>query len=131
MPRASGGVAARVREAAPRRSRGHCRRSMAVALHHHSRGPARRVASVHAEGKLITLPIDVSRGGTVLLTAQERVVFGQNAEQAVRVEVERAGARRVFVTSGASLSRLNDGPLQRIEAALGSRLVGRYFGMRA
>ena len=80
---------------------------------------------------MISLPIDVSRGGTVLLTAQERVVFGQNAEQAVRVEVERAGARRVFVTSGASLSRLTDGPLQRIEAALGSRLSGRYYGMRA
>jgi maleylacetate reductase len=80
---------------------------------------------------MITLPIDTSRGGTVLLTAQERVVFGQNAEQAVRSEVERAGARRVFVTSGASLSRLADGPLQRIEAALGPRLAGRFVGMRA
>ena len=77
------------------------------------------------------LPVDTSRGGTVLLSAQERVVFGQPAAQAVRTEVERTGAKRVFVTSGASLSRAADGPLQRIEAALGDRLAGRFVGMRA
>ena len=80
---------------------------------------------------MITLPIDTSRGGTVLLSAQERVVLGAPAAQAVLAEAERVGARHVFVTSGASLSRLADGPLQRIEAALGGRLAGRFVGIRA
>ena len=79
----------------------------------------------------IALPLDASRGGTVLLSAQERVVFGEPAAAAVLAEAERAGARRVFVTSGASLSRLADGPLQGIEAALGARLAGRFVAMRA
>ena len=80
---------------------------------------------------MIPLPVDTSRGGTVLLSAQERVVLGESAAQAVRSEAERAGARRVFVTSGASLSRVVDGPLQRIEGALGTRMAGRFVGMRA
>ena len=79
----------------------------------------------------IALPLDASRGGTVLLSAQERVVFGEPAAAAVLAEAERAGARRVFVTSGASLSRLADGPLQGIEVALGARLAGRFVAMRA
>ena len=80
---------------------------------------------------MIPLPVDTSRGGTVLLTAQERVVLGEPAAQAVLAEAERVGARRVFVTSGASLSRVVDGPLQRIEGALGTRMAGRFVGMRA
>ena len=80
---------------------------------------------------MIALPVDAGRAGTVLLTAQERVRFGKPAAQAVRAEVERLGAQRVFVTSGASLARLSDGPLQRIEAALGPRLAGRFVGVRA
>ncbi|HEU5296214.1 MAG TPA: iron-containing alcohol dehydrogenase [Burkholderiaceae bacterium] len=80
---------------------------------------------------LIALPIDTARGGIVLLSAQERVVLGVPAAQAVLAEAERAGAQRVFVTSGASLSRLSDGPLQRIESTLGPRLAGRYVGIRA
>lgn len=80
---------------------------------------------------MITLPVDTSRCGTVLLSAQERVVLGEPAGEAVRAEAERAGARRVFVTSGTSLSRVADGPLQRIEAALGNRLAGRFVGLRA
>ena len=67
----------------------------------------------------------------MLLSAQERVVLGEPAAQAVLAEAERVGARRVFVTSGASLSRAADGPLQRIEAALGHRLAGRFVAMRA
>ena len=80
---------------------------------------------------MIALPVDAGRAGTVLLTAQERVLFGKPAAQAVCAEVERLGAQRVFVTSGASLARLSDGPLQRIEAALGPRLAGRFVGIRA
>jgi len=80
---------------------------------------------------MITLPIDTAREGTVLLSAQERVVLGVPAAQAVLAEAERSGAQRVFITSGASLSRVTDGPLQRIEAALGSRLAGRFVGMHA
>src|SRR5215471_17712213 len=79
----------------------------------------------------IALPIDTARGGIVLLSAQERVVLGVPAAQAVLAEAERVGARRVFITSGASLSRVGDGPLQRIAAALGSRFAGRFVGMRA
>ena len=64
--------------------------------------------------------------GVHLQYPQERIVFGVPAAKAVSDEVERLGARRVFLTSTASLARLADGPLQRIEAALGERAVGCY-----
>jgi maleylacetate reductase len=70
-------------------------------------------------------------GGTFHLTAHERVVFGRPAEAAVAAEVERCGAQRVFLTSTASLTRLADGPLQRLEQALAARHAGTYAAIRS
>jgi maleylacetate reductase len=75
--------------------------------------------------------IDGLRAGTYLQSAQERVVHGLPAADVVRAEAERLQARRVFVTSSASLARMSHGPLQRVQAALGERLAGSFTGFRA
>lgn len=69
--------------------------------------------------------------GHYTFSAQERVVFGLPAEQAVLDEVERYGCTRVFVTSTNSLSKLENGPLQRIERALSQKLVGKFTRIRS
>lgn len=69
--------------------------------------------------------------GIYRIPAQERIVFGEPAGEAVRAEAERLGARRVFLTSSASLARLTDGPLQQVRRALGERCVGAWSAMRA
>ena len=69
--------------------------------------------------------------GTFHITAQERVVFGVPAGEAIVAEAERVGARRVFVTSTRSLAQKEMGPLQRIERALGARHVGTYATIRS
>jgi maleylacetate reductase len=69
--------------------------------------------------------------GTYYVTAQERIVFGTPAGEAVVAEAERVGARRVFVTSTRSLAQKEMGPLQRIEKALGARHVGTFATIRA
>lgn len=73
---------------------------------------------------------DPLRPGQFLIPAQERILHGHEAGAAVRAEAERVGAERVFVVSTHSLSELADGPLQRVEAALGSLRAGTYAGMR-
>lgn len=65
------------------------------------------------------------------IQAQERVVFGRPAAEAVLAEVERLGARRVFLTSGRTLGGLSDGPLQRIATALGERHAGTFAAITA
>jgi hypothetical protein len=69
--------------------------------------------------------------GTFFMQAQEQVVFGRPAAQAVMEQVERMGARRVFLTSGRTLGNLDDGPLQRIRRALGDRHCGTWSRIRA
>ncbi len=69
--------------------------------------------------------------GHFIVQAQERVIYGQAAEQAVVEEVARYGCERVFVVSTRSLSALENGPLQRIERALGHRHVGTFGGVRS
>jgi len=69
--------------------------------------------------------------GTFFMQAQEQVVFGRPAEQAVMEQVERMGARRVFLTSGRTLGQLDDGPLQRIRRALGDHHCGTWSRIRA
>ncbi|UPJ59863.1 hypothetical protein [Bradyrhizobium sp. 192] len=66
------------------------------------------------------------QAGTVSFPAQELVIFGQSAHEAVAAEVARRGLHRIFVTSTRSLTRNEDGPLQRIVEALGPRYVGRF-----
>ena len=70
--------------------------------------------------------MNVPRAGTFHIQAQERIVFGVPAGEAVVAEADRVGAKRVFVTSTRSLTQKEDGPLQRMEKALGSRHVGTY-----
>ena len=69
--------------------------------------------------------------GTFHIQAQEQVIFGQPAADAVMGLVQRLGAQRVFLTSSRSLARLDDGPLQRIARALGDRHVGTMATIRA
>lgn len=64
--------------------------------------------------------------GVFTMQAQERIVFGEPAGEALLTEIKQRGARRVFVTSTRSLAKLSDGPLQKIEAALGSLHVGTF-----
>jgi len=64
-------------------------------------------------------------------SAQERLVFATPAADAVAAEVAAVGAERVFVVSGRSLGRLVEGPLQRIERALGTRHAGTFARMAA
>ena len=67
--------------------------------------------------------MNVPRAGTFHIQAQERIVFGVPAGEAVVAEADRVGAKRVFVTSTRSLMQKEDGPLQRLEKALGSRIT--------
>ena len=69
--------------------------------------------------------------GTFHITAHERIVFGTPAGEAVVAEAGRVGARRVFVTSTRSLAQKENGPLQRMEKALGARHVGTYATIRS
>ncbi len=64
--------------------------------------------------------------GIFKIQAQERVLFGGPAAEAVVTEAEHYGARRVFVTSTRSLAALDEGPLQDIECALGDRYAGTF-----
>jgi maleylacetate reductase len=73
----------------------------------------------------------VPQSGILHITAHERVVFGSPAEDALRSEIARCGAKRVFVTSTRSLARLDRGPLQRIERALGAAHAGTYAAVRS
>ena len=69
--------------------------------------------------------------GHIVVQAQERILYGQPAAASVVEEVERYAADRVFVVSTRSLAALTDGPLQRIERALGPRHVGTFASVRA
>jgi maleylacetate reductase len=69
--------------------------------------------------------------GTFHLTAHERIVFGMPAEEAVVAEMDRSGARRVLLTSTRSLTRLENGPLQRLQKALGARHAGTFAAIRS
>ena len=69
--------------------------------------------------------------GHVIVQAQERVLYGEPAEEALLAEIERYGCGRVFVVSTRALAALTDGPLQRIERALGPRRVGTYGTVRS
>ena len=79
----------------------------------------------------MTLSFDLLRPGVFAVQAQERIVHGQPTGPAVLAEAERLGARRVFVVSTGSLAKLADGPLQRVQAALGARHVGTFAAVRA
>ncbi|MGE0766942.1 MAG: iron-containing alcohol dehydrogenase [Hyphomicrobiaceae bacterium] len=60
------------------------------------------------------------------IAASERIVFGEPLDQAIIAEAKRYGVSRVFLTSTRSLARLENGPLQRVERALGAMHVGTH-----
>jgi maleylacetate reductase len=67
--------------------------------------------------------------GTVQWNAQERVIHGQRAAEALPAEIERLGAKRVLLTTTRSLtgSRL----VREVTSALGDRCVGRFSDIHA
>src|SRR5262249_19619195 len=67
--------------------------------------------------------------GTVQWTAQERVVHGKPAAEAVRAEIERIGAKRVLLLTTRSLA--NGRLVRDVASALGDRCVGRFDAIRA
>ena len=69
--------------------------------------------------------------GTFSVTAHDRIIFGTPAAEAVAAEAARYGAKRLFLTSTRSLAQKEDGPLQRIERALGNSHVGSYTATRS
>lgn len=67
--------------------------------------------------------------GTVQWTAQERVIHGRPAVEAVPAEIARVGAKRVLLLTTQSLT---DSKLIRdLTSALGDRCVGRFSAIRA
>jgi len=67
--------------------------------------------------------------GTVQWTAQERVIHGKPAAEAVREEIERIGAKRVLLLTTHSLT--NSRLIRDLTSALGDRCVGRFAAIRA
>lgn len=67
--------------------------------------------------------------GTVQWTAQERVVHGKPAAEAVPAEIERIGAKRVLLLTTQSLT--NSRLIRGVASALGDRCVGRFAAIRA
>jgi alcohol dehydrogenase class IV len=67
-------------------------------------------------------------GSVMTWTAIERVHMGTPAADALSVEAERAGARRVFLLVGGHLRRETD-EIDRIERALGPRFAATWSGI--
>jgi maleylacetate reductase len=76
-------------------------------------------------------PYAALKAGTFNITAHDRIIFGMPAGEATVAEAERYGAKRVFVTSTRSLAQKENGPLQRIERALGALHAGTYAAIRS
>lgn len=66
----------------------------------------------------------------IALTPMEAVIHGAPAAQAVATEVERLGARRVFVIASGTLCRETD-EVEKLKAALGTRCAGVFDRMGA
>ena len=58
----------------------------------------------------------------------ERVVYGRPAAQALAAEVERIGAKRVFLVVSGTMNRTTD-EVEKVRAALGDRHAGTYDGI--
>ena len=79
----------------------------------------------------MSAPTAELKAGTFSITAHDRIIFGTPAGEAVLAEADRYGAKRIFVTSTRSLAQKNDGPLQRLERALGALHVGTYAAIKS
>ena len=69
-----------------------------------------------------------SISGSVVLTATERVIFGQPAAEAIAAEAKTIGASRVMLIASASLAKNTD-EIARIEAALGDHHAATFTGI--
>lgn len=67
--------------------------------------------------------------GTHHWPAQERIIYGRPAAEALAEEVERAGASRVFVTTTRSLT--GGALVARIVKSLGARFAGKFDAIAA
>lgn len=67
--------------------------------------------------------------GTHHWPAQERVIYGKPAAEAIAEEVGRAGARRIFVTTTRSIT--NGALVARIIKGLGEKFVGKFDAIGA
>ena len=63
--------------------------------------------------------------GMFVFTAIERIVYGQPAAQALRAEVDRLKANRVFLIVSGTMNRTTD-EVAKVSAALGGRCAGLY-----
>lgn len=63
--------------------------------------------------------------GMFVFTAVERIAFGQPAAQALRAEVERLKAQRVFLIVSGTMNRTTD-EVAKVREALGGRFAGLY-----
>ena len=79
----------------------------------------------------MSAPTAELKAGTFSITAHDRIIFGTPAGEAVLAEAERYGAKRIFVTSTRSLAQKDDGPLQRMERALGPMHAGTYAAIKS
>jgi len=67
--------------------------------------------------------------GMVVLTATERVIFGEPAAQAIAAQAEQLGANRVLLITSKSLAENTD-EIDKIEKALGSRHASTFSGVK-
>ena len=65
------------------------------------------------------------QSGMFVFSAIERIIYGQPVAQALRAEVERLGANRVFVIVSGTMNRTTDEGA-KVRDALGSRYAGLY-----
>ena len=61
--------------------------------------------------------------GTIVFTKMDRVIFGQNAAEAVLAEADRLDAKRVFILSSGTLARETP-EVDTLRTALGNRFAG-------
>src|SRR5687767_11247450 len=67
--------------------------------------------------------------GMVEWTAQERVIHGKPAAEAVPAEIERIGAKRVLLLTTRSLAESRI--VREVASSLGDRCVGRFSEIHA
>lgn len=68
------------------------------------------------------------QSGMFVFTAIERIVYGQPAAPALRAEVERLNANRVFLIVSGTMNRTTD-EVTKLREALGPRFAGLYDRM--
>ncbi len=68
------------------------------------------------------------RTGTLVFQAIDRIVYGRPAAQALREEVDRLGARRVFLLVSGTMNRTTD-EVARVREALADRYAASFDAM--